>query len=119
MTPKNYVMYQFEKLSRTSDKKPTKEEFYKIVKEEHVVRFFGSYEKMEEESNYYKAGKKYLADKLLNLYKELKAVPTQEEFTKLEHRYYIRKYFYSYNDLLTYVGLEPNKKGVGRKKCEK
>lgn len=118
MTPKNYVMYQFEKLSRTLDKKPTKEEFYKIVKEEHVVRYFGSYEKMEEESNYYKAGKKYLADKLLNLYKELKVVPTQIEFEEVENRYYIRKYFYTYNDLLKFAGLKPNKEGVGRP-CKK
>lgn len=109
MTPKNYIIYQYEKLSKALDRKPTKDEFYQIVKKESVEEYFPKFSDIEEESRYYSNGKKDLAEQLLKLHKELGAVPTQEEFCQVRDRYYVRRYFSSYNDLVKYVGLTPNK----------
>lgn len=60
--------------------------------------------------------KSYIIYQLNKMADNLGRVPTQEEFTTIVPRYYIREEFGTYNELLTSAGLEPNKTGVGRKK---
>jgi hypothetical protein len=45
-------------------------------------------------------------------------VPTQEEFFKIIPRYYVRKNFGKYNNLVVECGYKPTKDGVGRKKTK-
>lgn len=45
-------------------------------------------------------------------------VPTQEEFFKIIPRYYVRKNFGKYNNLVVECGYKPTKDGVGRKPKE-
>ncbi|WP_407453545.1 homing endonuclease associated repeat-containing protein [Methanobrevibacter sp.] len=126
MTPKNYVMSKFEGIVKKLDRVPTEEEFYnECLKEspvstmrEQVSRLFGGYDTLKEQSNYYQAMRKYLVEEVKKLARQLKATPTQEEFSKIVDRYYIRSFYESYNDLLKSAGLKPNKVGVGRKKVE-
>jgi hypothetical protein len=83
---------------------------------EQVTRLFGTYGEMKEQSNHYQAIKIYLIKEVVKLSKDLKATPTQEEFTHIAGRHYYRNYFGSYNELLREAGLKPNKEGVGRKR---
>ena len=133
MTPKNYIMYQFEQKINVLKRVPTEEEFYEECKkesplstmQEQVKTYYGTYEKLKSDSDYLKRfedTRKYIISKLLQLDAELnvnekvKKTPTQEEFVKIVDRYYIRSFFGCYNELLKEAGLKPNKEGVGRKK---
>ena len=62
--------------------------------------------------------KEYVKYQLEKMAKELKRVPTFEEFTVVVTRYWIDKEFGSYNKLLDSCGMKPNKEGVGRKPKE-
>ena len=63
--------------------------------------------------------KAYILYQLKKMYRELgNCVPTQDEFTRVISRYWIKKEFGTYNNLLIEAGFEPNKEGVGRKKKE-
>ena len=62
--------------------------------------------------------KAYIEYQLHRMAKELKRVPTIEEFTVVVKRYWIDKEFGSYNKLLDACGMKPNKEGVGRKPKE-
>lgn len=128
MQPKEYIMYQFEKLSneigRTEKRKMDEAEFYdkSKIKKEQVEQYYGNYEELSNASNYIQAMRKYLIVEVKKLHKELnrnlqvEKTPTQEEFCQRVDRYYVRRFFNSYNDLLIQAGLRPNKVGVGRKK---
>ena len=45
-------------------------------------------------------------------------VPKQEEFFKIIPRYYVRKHFKKYNNLVEECGMSPRKEGVGRKRTK-
>ena len=62
--------------------------------------------------------KEYLAYQLRKLAEKLGRTPLQEEFFSVIPRYYTIKCYGTYNKLLEYVGLDPNKENVGRKKKE-
>lgn len=62
--------------------------------------------------------KEYLAYQLKKLAEKLGRTPLQEEFFTVIPRYYTIKCYGTYNKLLEYVGLDPNKENVGRKKKE-
>ena len=128
MQPKEYIMYQFEKLSneigKTEKRKMGEAEFYdkSKIRKEQVEQYYGNYDELSNASNYIKAMRNYLIVEVRKLHKELnknlqaEKTPTQEEFCQRVDRYYVRRFFNSYNDLLIQAGLKPNKVGVGRKK---
>ena len=62
--------------------------------------------------------KEYLAYQLRKLAEKLGRTPLQDEFFAIIPRYYTIKCYGTYNKLLEYVGLDPNKENVGRKKKE-
>ena len=62
--------------------------------------------------------KEYLAYQLKKLAEKLGRTPLQDEFFTVIPRYYTIKCYGTYNKLLEYVGLDPNKENVGRKKKE-
>lgn len=59
--------------------------------------------------------KEYVAYQLKKLADNLGRTPLQNEFFEIIPRYWTIKCFGTYNKLLEYVGLEPNKENVGRK----
>ena len=60
--------------------------------------------------------KEYIQYQLKKMARAMDRTPTQEEFTSIVRRYWVKKCFGTYNNLLESVGLEPNKVGVGREK---
>lgn len=60
--------------------------------------------------------KNYLIHQVRKMKEELDRTPLQNEFCSKVPRYYIKRYFGTYNQLLKAAGLETNKEGVGRRK---
>lgn len=60
--------------------------------------------------------KEYIQYQLKKMARNMDRTPTLEEFSAVVRRYWVDKYFGTYNNLLQSVGLEANKVGVGKKK---
>lgn len=58
----------------------------------------------------------YLIYQIKKMADDLGRAPLQDEFCMKFKRYYVIKYFGTYNELLKVAGLETNKENVGRKK---
>lgn len=116
MQPKSYVLYKFDELAKELNDLPKKEEFAKIVPIRTVEQFFGTYTALVREWQNNESLKSYLSLQLSNMIRDLDRIPLQTEFEQVVSRYYIRKTYGTYNDILKANGYMPNKDGVGRKK---